>query len=152
MPYYNQAYGIKLKRGDSLLQFFYKYRKRNKGLVDRLTSQFDPQGIMPEEYNFTPLLMPSAYNKVPSKNITSISLKFLLFFFGKIGIRNITVVDFTCGVVKMNRDENRKQGWTVSSSASDSSLKIGLKLKEDETKIAYGKTRRRRSQTKKRRR
>ena len=158
MPYYNQAYGIKIKRGDSLLQFFYKYRKRNKGLVDRIIRQFDPEGIMPEEHNFTPLLMSSAFKKFPNKNITSISLKFLLFFFEKIGIRNITVIDFSCGVVSMNRDENQKQGWTDSSSASSrsnksSSLEIGSQLKEgeDETKLAHGKTRRRRrSQTKKR--
>ena len=158
MPYYNQAYGIKIKRGDSLLQFFYKYRKRNKGLVDRIIRQFDPEGIMPEEHNFTPVLMSSAFKKFPNKNITSISLKFLLFFFEKIGIRNITVVDFSCGVVNMNQDENLKQGWTDSSSASSrsnksSSLEIGLQLKEgeDETKLAHGKTRRRRrSQTKKR--
>jgi hypothetical protein len=58
----------------------------------------------------------------------------------------------------MNQDENRKQGWTDSSSASSrsnksSSLEIGSQLKqgEDETKLAHGKTRRRRrSQTKKR--
>jgi len=154
MPYYNQAYGIKIKRGDSLLQFFYKYRKRNKGLVDRIIRQFDPQGIMPEEHNFTPLLMSSTFKKFPNKNITSISLKFLLFFFEKIGIRNITVIDFSCGAVNTNQADNLKQGWTDSSSASSmsnksSSLEIGLQLKEgeDETKLARGITKKR--QTKK---
>ena len=152
MPYYNQAYGIKLKRGDSLFKFFYKYKKRNKGLVDRIIRQFDPEGIMPEEYNFTPVIISNVYNKFPNKNITSISLKFLLFFFEKIGIRNITVIDFSCGVVGMNRDENLKQGWTDSSSASSrsnksSSLEIEPQLKEgeDETRLAHGKTQRRRT-------
>jgi len=115
---------------------------------------------MPEEYNFTPVIISNVYNKFPNKNITSISLKFLLFFFEKIGIRNITVIDFSCGVVGMNRDENLKQGWADSSSASSrsnksSSLEIEPQLKEgeDETRLAHGKTQRRRTkkrQTKKR--
>ena len=117
-PYYNQPYGIKLKRGDSLLQFFYKYKKRNKRLIEQMIAEFDPEGKMTEEYDFKPVLMSSVYKQYPQKNISSISLKFLLFFFEKIGIRNLNIVDFSCGGVDENKIENRKQGWTDSSSAS----------------------------------
>ena len=104
-------------------------------------------------------MMWSKYKKYPNKNISSISLKFLLFFFQKLGIRNMTVVDFSCGMVESKKDENRKQGWTDSSSASDRSAssskkssplaEIGLHLKdagveEVEAKVAHGKSRRQR--------
>jgi hypothetical protein len=165
-PYYNQPFNIKLKRGDSLLQFFYKFRKRYKALVDRMIREFDGQGPAKlDEHNFKPTMMWSKYKKYPNKNISSISLKFILFFFQKLGIRNMTVVDFSCGVVESNKDENRKQGWTDSSSASSRSAvssrsassskrssplaEIGLHLKdagveEVEAKVAHGKSRRQR--------
>jgi hypothetical protein len=163
-PYYNQPFNIKLKRGDSLLQFFYKFRKRYKALVDRMIREFDGQGPAKlDEHNFKPTMMWSKYKKYPNKNISSISLKFILFFFQKLGIRNMTVVDFSCGVVESNKDKIRKQGWTDSSSASSRSAKSSLMssnssldqpnivLKDAGVEEARGKSkRRRRGQSKKR--
>ena len=75
--------------------------------------------------------MSSTFNPKPQKNITSISLKFLLFFFKKIGIHKITVIDFSCGVVDdYYLDENREQGWTAHNSPTLEDEPIETVLKD----------------------
>ena len=132
MPYYNQQFGITLKRGDSLFQFFYNYNKTYKGVLKSIILAFQRKhpDAMDNEHDFNEVIMKDIYINKDTKNITSVSLKFLLFFFEYIGIRNITVVDFSCGGVDCNIDENREQGGTAPNSPTLEDQDLGAVLKD----------------------